>query len=139
MRPDSDLLPTGELVRELVEQGQRLIREEVHLAKVEIRDEAKRVATAGGLVGSGGVLAHTGFVVLSFMLVFALATAMALWAAALIVGIVWCGAGILLMKLGRDRVKQGVRPEQTIETIKEDRRWAKETMRDVKSNMRANA
>ena len=53
-------------------------------------------------------------------------TAMAFWLAALIVTVVWAAiAGVLALQ-GRNEIKEATPPApQTVETVKEDARWAK--------------
>jgi len=131
--------PMKDMVKDLIGQAQRLMREELHLAKIEIRDEAKKAGEGAAFAGAGGVVLHAGFLVLCAFLVLALGQAVAMWLSALIVGVVLVAAGALVSKTGVDRLKKVRKPEQTIETLKEDKQWARETIRDVKSRTHANA
>ena len=53
------------------------------------------------------------------------------WLAALIVTILWGIVAFVLVQAGRKHLKEALppKPEQTIETIKEDVQWAKTQMR----------
>jgi hypothetical protein len=131
--------PTGELVRSLVEEGRRLVREEAHLARVELKKQAQAVGRGAGVSAAGGVLVHAAVLCLVGCLVAALSLAMKVWVAALIVGCVVGLVGYVMAKAGAKRITHVEPPRQTIETIKEDGRWASGTMRAVRSRMRADA
>lgn len=128
---------TGELVSGLMEQGRRLIREEVRLAKAEIRRETKHVGRDAGMVGGGGVLAHTGFLVLAGGIVALLALVLPVWAAALITAVAFLAIGGFMAKGGINKLKRIHGPRETVQTLKEDQQWAKQTARDAKSKMHA--
>ena len=62
----------------------------------------------------------------SLAVVFALDLAMPLWAAFLIVAVLFALVGFVLFRQARTRMSEfTLGPEQTIETIKEDIEWAK--------------
>lgn len=129
---------TGELVSEMIAHGQNLFREELRLARVELREEATKAARGSALTGAGAVVAYVGFLAVVTCLVLALATAMAAWLAALIVGVALLivGGGILAAGMGKLR---NVGMNETRKTLEEDGRWAKETMRGVRSSNRVRA
>lgn len=130
--------PTGELVKELFSNAQVLLREEVRLAKLEVRSEAKKAAKAGGLFAGGGVLLHTSLLLFAGFLVAALWGAMPLWASALIVFVLFAGAGAAAVFFGKKRLEL-VEPERTVRSLKEDKEWAKDTMQSVRSHRHGNA
>jgi hypothetical protein len=133
-------LPTKELLGSLFEQGKILLKEEVRLAKAEVRTEAKRAAASAGAIGAGGILLHTGLLVFAGFLVIALDLLLPLWAAALIVAVVLLGAGAFLAKGGVAKLKKvDLKPEQTLETLKEDKEWLTSVMRGGTSKTRATA
>jgi len=132
--------PTPELVKELGWQAQRLLKEEIRLARSEIRDEVKGAAQGGVIAGVGGALLYGGVLALIACVGFALALVTPLWLAFLITGVAFVLIGGLIAAGGAGRMKQSnLKPDQTTETLKEDGRWASETMRAVRSRMRANA
>ena len=119
--------PIGELVKQLAQETSTLVRQELELAKVEATEKGKKAGVAFALWGAAGVAGLFALGALTAFLIMVLDKAMPGWAAALIVTGVWLLVGAVLFLLGRKRVEEAkpVKPEQTIETIKEDVEWAK--------------
>ncbi|WP_447007549.1 phage holin family protein [Saccharothrix isguenensis] len=116
----------GELVGELTSDLSRLMRQELELAKAEIRQEAGKAGKAAGMLGAAGFAGYMTAVLLSLALVFALASFMGLGWAALVVAVLWAIAGAILFSTGRARLREvSPKPERTIETLKEDAEWAR--------------
>jgi hypothetical protein len=110
----------GELLGEVTRDLSTLMRQELALAKAEVREEAMKAARAGGMLGAAG---FAGYMVLLFASVAAwqgLAEVMASGWAALIVTVVWGVAGAVLFVLGRQRMREvNPKPERTVETVSE--------------------
>lgn len=120
----------GELVGEIGEDLSKLFRQEIELAKTEIREEAGKAGKAAGMLGGAGFAGTMAAVLLSLALVFALANVMDAGWAALIVGVLWAIAGVVLYSAGRTRMRQvSPKPQETIETLKEDAQWARNLTR----------
>jgi phosphotransferase system glucose/maltose/N-acetylglucosamine-specific IIC component len=103
-----------------------LFRKEIELAKIEIKDDVRQTAKAGGLFGAAGFAGYMLAVMLSFALAFLLDLIMPTWVAFLIVGVLYGVGGYLLFRRAKERFKRITPgPEQTIETIKEDVEWIK--------------
>jgi hypothetical protein len=116
----------GELVGELAEDLSRLMRQELELAKAEIRQEAKKAGKATGMLAGAGFAGYMTAVLLSLAAVFALGAVMPLGWAALIVAALWGIAGFVLFSTGRTRLREvSPKPERTVETLKEDVEWAR--------------
>lgn len=130
--------PLGELVGELVREGQGLLREEVRSAKAELRHEAKRAAKGGAELGAGGAVLYAALLLFGIALVLIGDTFMPAWASALVVTAIFGIVGAVLLSSGRKELRKAD-PSRVVEHVKEDARWAKETMRDVKSSRNANA
>jgi uncharacterized membrane protein YqjE len=130
--------PFGDLLRELVQDGQGLLRDEVRLAKAEIREEAKKAKKGGAAIGAGGAVAWAALLLLGVTLVLLGATFMPAWLSALVVTVLYGIAAAALLAYGRKELAR-TNPSRAVEGIKEDGRWAKETMRDIKSSRSANA
>jgi putative superfamily III holin-X len=117
---------TAELLGELIEQVGTLARQEVELAKAEMAVKAKRAGTAAGELAGAGVLALGAFGALTACFIAALALRLPVWAAALIVAVVYAVIGAALAFDARGRLRgMSPAPEETVESIKEDVRWAR--------------
>jgi len=117
----------GELVGDIGTDLSKLFRQEVELAKTEIREEATKAGKAASMFGGAGFAGAMTAVLLSLALVFALANVMDAGWAALIVGVLWAAAGAVMFVTGRSRMREVTpTPEKTIQTLKEDARWARD-------------
>ncbi|GIH78392.1 phage holin family protein [Planobispora longispora] len=116
----------GQLISEIGEDMSRLFRQEVELAKAEIRQEAAKAGKAAGLLGGAGFAGYMTALLVTLAVMFGLGNVMDLGWAALIVAVVWGAIGAALFVTGRKRMQQvSPKPEQTIETLKEDAQWAR--------------
>ena len=123
MQADKSL---GDLFGELTSQFSNLVRDEVELAKVELKAEAKTAGKAGGMLAGAAVMAILAIVLLSFAIAWALAEVMPAGAAFAVVGVAFLVIAGILGLIGKKKIEDiNPKPEQTIETIKEDVQWAK--------------
>jgi Putative Actinobacterial Holin-X, holin superfamily III len=117
----------GNLISQVADDVSRLFRQEVALAKAELKEEAAKTGKAGGMLAGAGFAGYMVAVLLSLALVFALGAVMPLGWAALIVAVVWAVVGGVLYTVGRNRMKQvDPVPRQTVETLREDARWVRD-------------
>ena len=125
---------TGDLIRQLSEQTSDLVRQEVALAKAELTQKGKQAGIGAGMFGGASLMTVLGLIALTAAAIAGLSEAMDVWAAALIVGAVYLAAAGVLALLGRNRIQEGMpaKPEQTIETVKEDMQWAKSQAKSVR-------
>ena len=114
-----------ELLRSIGTDLSLLIRQQVALAKEEMRGIAAEKATGGALLAAAAVFAL-------FVLGFAsLAGAAALdlvlprWAALLIVAGIYLVLAVIAVLIGRNALAAPATPERTKQTVKEDLEWAK--------------
>jgi uncharacterized membrane protein YqjE len=116
----------GDLLKRLSQDTSTLVKQEMTLARAELTEQGKRAGKGAGMLGGAGVAGLLTLGTLTATVVGVLDTAMAFWLAALIVTVVWAAvAGVLALR-GRDELKEATPPApQTIETVKEDARWAK--------------
>jgi len=119
--------PTGELVKQLSEQTSTLVRQEIELAKSELAEKGKAAGRGAGMLGGAGLIGLLALGALTACLILLLAEAMDAWLAALILTVAYAVVAGILALSGRERVKEGMppAPEQTVESVKEDVRWAK--------------
>jgi uncharacterized membrane protein YqjE len=119
--------PTSELLKELSNQVTTLVRQEIELAKLELREKGKKAGTGAGMFGGAGVLGLYAVGALTATIILLLATFMADWLAALLVTIVYGAiAGVLALR-GKSQVNEATPPvpQQAVDTTKEDVRWVK--------------
>ncbi len=116
----------GELFARLTADAGQVLRDEVQLAKTELQDDAKRAGRVAGMFGAAGVAGFFAALLLSFAAAWGLAGVMAAGWAFLIVGAVWAVVGGVLYAQARQRARAvNLKPEQTMQTLKEDVQWAK--------------
>jgi membrane protein len=117
----------ADLVKQLSEQASQLARLELDLAKAEVRAKGREAGVGAGFLSAAAVVAFLGVSVLVACVVLALATAIAPWLAALIVGAALVGVGAALGLAGRSRLRSAtpLAPEESTESVKEDVQWAK--------------
>ncbi|MEU2268320.1 phage holin family protein [Streptomyces olindensis] len=116
----------GELLSAVTSDLQTLFRQEVELAKTEIREEGAKAGKAAGMYGGAGFGGYMVALFLSLAAVFGLANVMDAGWAALIVAAVWAVIAVVLYVMGRSRMREvSPKPEQTVQTLKEDAQWAR--------------
>jgi hypothetical protein len=116
----------GQLISDISDDLSRLFRQEVELAKAEVRQEATKAGKAAGMLGAAGFAGYMTVLLLSLALVYALSNVMDAGWAALIVAVVWGIVGAVLYANGRTKLRTvSPVPRQTVETIKEDAQWLK--------------
>jgi len=111
-----------------------LVRQEADLARCELAEKAE-VAKGGAVrLGAGGAFALVGAFTLAAAAVLGLTLLLMQWMAPLAaagvsaaaVGIILAAVGAVLMKRGRERLRpEHLLPRRTLESIKEDARWAR--------------
>jgi len=117
----------GSLFTDLTEDMAKLVRQEIELARVETMQKVNRGMRSIIMMAAGGFVAYAGFILLLIAVGIVLANIMPLWLSMLIVGVVVLIVGSILIGSGRSSLSNmTVVPENTVESIKEDARWAKE-------------
>ncbi|HEV7655477.1 MAG TPA: phage holin family protein [Mycobacteriales bacterium] len=125
-QPDVADSSVGQLLGKVTTDLSTLMRKEVELAKVEIKEEATKAGKASGMLAGAGLVGYLVLVFLALALMFALDAAMAIGWAALITAVILAVVSAVLFALGRKQFQQvNPKPEQTVETLKEDVQWAK--------------
>ena len=120
----------GELLSQVASDVQTLFRQEVELAKTEVKQEAAKAGKAAGMYGGAGFAGYMVLLFLSLAAVLGLANVMDGGWAALIVTAVWAVVAAVLYARGRARMRTvSPTPEQTVETMKENTQWARHPTR----------
>jgi uncharacterized membrane protein YqjE len=120
-------LSLGEMLSATTQDLSSLLRSEVELAKLELKEEATTAAKAGAMMGAAGVLGHLALLLLTFAAAWGLDAVMPTGLAFLIVAVVVAIIAFVVFTVGRNRMKAAtpVAP-QTARTLKEDVQWAKQ-------------
>jgi hypothetical protein len=126
-RPDDPAeTSVGELIGNISNDLSQLFRQEVDLAKAEMKQEAAKAGKAAGFLGAAAFAGYLTVVLLSFALVAALSNVIDWGWAALIVAVIWGIVGAVLYTNGRKKLKTvDPMPRRTVDTIKEDAQWLK--------------
>ena len=106
-RPDVEGVSVGQLIGEVSKDLSTLMRQELELAKVEVKAEAKKAGQGAGLFGAAGFAGYMVLMFLSFALWWFLANVMDIGLAALIVAILWGIGGAVAYVHGQEEVPAG--------------------------------
>ncbi len=119
--------PVGELLKQLSQETTTLVRKELDLAKAEMAQKGKQAGKGAGMFGAAGIIGFLALGALTAFFIMLLDGALPNWAAALIVAAVYAAIAGVLALTGKNKVQEATpaKPEQTVETIKEDVQWAK--------------
>lgn len=116
----------GEIFSDVTADLTTLIKQEMDLAKVEMKEEFAKAGKGAGLLGGAGLAGYFTLLFLTLTLVFLLDNWMPLEVAALIATAIWGIAAGVLALTGRKALKES-NPQlpKTQQTLKEDAQWAR--------------
>jgi len=118
--PDVEGTSVGQLIGEVTKDLSTLMRQELELAKVEVKAEAKKAGQGAGMFGAAGFAGYMVLMFLSFALWWALENVMDAGLAALIVAVLWGVIGAVAYSMGRKKFQQvNPKPERTVETLQQ--------------------
>lgn len=116
----------GDLIGDIGTDLSQLVRDEIELAKAEIKEESTKAGKAAGMLAGAGYAGHLVLLFGSLTVVGALSNVMNVAWAALIVTAVWALVAGVLYVTGRKRLRTvHLTPEHTVDALKEDARWAR--------------
>ena len=120
--PPTEDASLGQLTGDLSQQVSRLVRDEIRLAQVEMKDKGKRFGTGAGLMGAGGVIALFGVGCVVAAAVLALDLVWPTWLAAVVVGAVLLIVAAVVAAKGRSQMRRGAppMPSEAMKSTKED-------------------
>ena len=127
-----------DLIKRLANEATGLVRSEVALAKLEMREAGRLMALDAARVGAAIALAAVGGLALTACAILLLGGLFggAYWAASLVVGITLLSVGGVLAQRGiRGLQRHELKPEATLETLREDGSWAGEEARRLKERL----
>ena len=121
--PTSESIPA--LIRGVMEDARQLIRQEIALARVEIREEASKVQTAGIAFGAAAITGLIAVVLLCVALGGAIAYALSwpTWAGYGVVAILLAATAIGCVTMGRSRLSTVSALPNTTATVRENMAW----------------
>lgn len=120
-RPDVEGVSVGQLISEVTTDLSTLMRQELELAKAELKAEASKAGKGAGMLGAAGLAGYFLLLFLSIALWWGLGSLLGArgWSA-LIVAALWGIAAAVLASMGRKKLKEvQPTPERTVETLKE--------------------
>jgi F0F1-type ATP synthase assembly protein I len=117
----------GELIGDLGRDISNLVRQEIELGREEISAEVSKASKAGAAFGGAAGVAFFAAFALVLAAGWGLAAVMPTGLAFLIVAIVLGAIAAVLALRGRKQMQEvEPKPEQTIQTLREDAQWLKE-------------
>ena len=118
----------GDVVKDIILNVQEMVRSEIRLARIELKEEVAQATGAAKLIGIGAGLSLLGAAFLLVTVALVLALFMPAWAATLIVGAALGICGFVILQKGRASFEVP-RPKKTIENVKENVEWMKNQTR----------
>jgi hypothetical protein len=101
----ADNTSLGDLLGEVTRDLSTLMRQEVELAKAELKDSAGKAGKGGGMLAGAGVAGHFVLLFLSIALWYALGELMGLGWSAVVVALIWGIIAAVLATIGRKELK----------------------------------
>jgi hypothetical protein len=109
----------GDLLGEVTRDMSTLMRQEVELAKVEMKQSATRAGKGAGMLAGAGVAGHFVLLFLSLALWWALGTLMGGGWSAVVVAVIWAIVAAILAAMGRKELNAIKGMPQTAATLQE--------------------
>lgn len=122
----TDQRTLGEVVGDLSHDLTTLVKQELELARTELKQEASRAGKGAGLLGGAGVAGLLLLITATFTVAYLLDNWMPVEVAFLIVTLVWAVVASILALTGRKALREA-NPQlpTTQQTLKEDAAWAR--------------
>jgi uncharacterized membrane protein YqjE len=123
----------GDTVTGLIQDLQEIVRGEVQLAKTELKEDASTLGKAVGMIAAAAFLGLVGFIFLMWGVTYLLNKSLEMWLSAGIVGVVLLIIAAILGMVGKNQMQAAnLKPDKTIESVKEDKEWASRQINSVK-------
>lgn len=116
---DSDGRPSiGELLADVSQDVTTLLRQEVELAKAEVRQSAIRASKGAGMFAGAGVSGHMVLVFVSIAVWWGLGNSIGHGWSAIVVAAIWLLIGVVLAAMGRGEMRAIKGVPLTADTVK---------------------
>ena len=109
----------GDIMGDVTRDLSTLMRQEVELAKAELKESATKAGKGTGMYAGAGVAGHFTLLFLSVALIWALSYLVGLGWAAVVVAVIWAVIAAVLAAKGKKEMQQVRGMPQTAETIKD--------------------
>jgi len=130
--PNPNSIPN--LLRDLRDETSTLLRQEVALAKTEMKENVTRMTSRAVKIAIGGFVAYAGVIVLligighllgALFIRAGLDEEVAQWLAPSIVGLLVAIIGWIMLSKAKNAIAQdGLAPRQTIDSMRDNKQWA---------------
>jgi hypothetical protein len=108
----------GDLLGEVTRDLSTLMRQELELAKAELKQSASRAGKGAGMLGGAGYAAGMTILFLSIALWWALGTLIGGGWSGVIVAVIWAVIALILFLVGRRQLKEVNGAPKTVESLK---------------------
>lgn len=109
----------GELISAVSEDFSTLMRQEVELAKAEVRQSATQAGAGIGLLSGAGVAAHMVLLFLSIAAWWGIAQWIGQAWSGVVIAVIWAIVALILYSSGRSRLRRVEGVPRTVETTKQ--------------------
>ncbi|MET4621033.1 hypothetical protein ABIE18_002490 [Arthrobacter sp. 2762] len=115
----AESVPLGELLSDLTRDVSTLMRQEVELAKVELKESATKAGKGAGMMAGAAWAGHLTVLFLSLALWWALGQLIGLGWSSVVVAVIWGIVAAVLASMGRKELNAIKGMPRTTETVKE--------------------
>lgn len=128
----------GDLFRELSQEGRTLVRQEVDLAKTELAEKASVYTRNAASIAAGGALLLVALMAVGTAVTYGLIVLfdqflpfeVAVWLGPLVLGAVLGLVGWSMIRKAKEAMaREGLTPQRTLDTLREDKDWLKSKVR----------
>ena len=133
--PDFVQESTGSLIRGILNDLRTLIREEIALARAEMREQAGRARAAALSFGIAAAALAFGAIFLLIAIALGIANLLGwpAWTGFLIMALLLCIGGYFTLSSGRKQLASvHAMPEETVTTLKENSEWIAKRLSSVR-------
>ncbi|MBK5003094.1 phage holin family protein [Pseudomonas sp. S31] len=121
-----DQLGVGGLLRQLMREVPELFTKELALAKAELQHNLNTLKAGTAAVAGGAIVLLAGFIILLLAAVYGLATVVAPWLAALLVGGITVIVGFIMLQSGKKQFEPShLAPDRTLHAMQQDKETLK--------------